>query len=79
VLPFVLRDLAPERLGRPLDLFRLDGKSGQRGEERAALGEALTSAAAVPTMRVTAGESEAPSTPKPRSRGQNPCRQAAQW
>ncbi|MBP1780059.1 MAG: hypothetical protein H6Q86_6070, partial [candidate division NC10 bacterium] len=39
----------------------------------------LTSAAAVPTMRVTAGESEAPSTPKTRSRGQNPCRQASQW
>lgn len=39
----------------------------------------LTMAAARPTMRVTAGESEVPSIPSARSRGQKPRSHAAQW
>jgi hypothetical protein len=40
VLPFVLRDLAPERLGRPLDLLRGDAEPRQGAEEFAAFGKA---------------------------------------
>ncbi|MEX2256688.1 MAG: hypothetical protein WEC34_14705 [Acidimicrobiia bacterium] len=39
----------------------------------------LTMAAACPTMRVTAGDSDVPATPSARSRGQVPCPQASQW
>ncbi|MDA8202340.1 MAG: hypothetical protein M0Z49_06215 [Chloroflexi bacterium] len=46
---------------------------------RALLSAKLTMAAAWPTMRVTAGESEVSATPSARSRGQVPCPQAAQW
>ena len=39
----------------------------------------LTQAAAVQTMRVVAGESEVPASPKHWSRGKKPALQAGQW
>jgi hypothetical protein len=71
VLLLVCGDRLPEGLGRPLHLLRRDG-SPARVPRSSPPSAKLTSAAAVPTMCVTAGESEVPSRPKARSRGQNP-------
>jgi hypothetical protein len=74
-LAFIRGDLAPERLGCPLDLLRIDGESGQRGEELAALGEAHQRRRR-PHMRVTGGRTRC-LHPKTRSRTEPTA--ASQW
>ncbi len=71
-------DLASQRLGRALDLLGVDRDAGQLVQQLAASSK-LTIAADRPTMRVTAGDSEAPSSPSARSRGKKPLLHASQW
>jgi hypothetical protein len=78
VLLFVRGERPAEGLGRPLDLLRLDGEAGRHGEELSALGEADQRRRG-PHHAGDGRVERFPSTPRARSRGQNPWSHAAQW
>ena len=73
----VTGDFAAERLGATLDLPGLDLHPGQGRNNSLALAK-LTSAAVMPTSRMTPGDSEVSCRSRARSRGQLPRRQAGQ-
>ena len=76
--PRLGRALAPERLGRALDVRGRHRYPGQVAQELVALGEADRRAPS-PTMRSTPGDRDASATPSTASRGQKPAAHGVQW
>jgi hypothetical protein len=75
----VLGDLAPERLGRSLDMLGGHVHPGQLGQELVAFLEADHRAHPPDHALATPGDRDPPSRPSARSRGQKPLSHGSQW